>query len=78
MRDGGCVGRVGEVEEHEAGGGRGYEGGDVGRGELVDAFEIPDTIISIITIVMRLYCEEGKGYIWLLVHCSSSTKSRLA
>lgn len=48
------------MEEHEAGGGWGYEGGDVGRGKLVDALEIPDTIISIIVTIARLYCEEGK------------------
>ncbi len=29
------------MEEEEAGGGWGYEGGDVGGGELVGAFEVP-------------------------------------
>lgn len=32
---------MGEVEQHEADGGWGEEGGDVGGGELVGAFEIP-------------------------------------
>ena len=30
-----------EVEEHKSCGGGGQEGGNVGGGELVDAFEIP-------------------------------------
>lgn len=30
------------MEEHEAGGGRSYEGGNVRGGELVDAFEVPE------------------------------------
>ena len=46
LRGGGCVGRMGEVEEHEACRSWSYEGGDVGGGELVDAFEIPNFIIS--------------------------------
>lgn len=50
------------MEEHEAGGGWSYESGDVGGGELVDAFEIPDSIISN-TTVKRASCEEGQGYI---------------
>ena len=32
---------MGQVEEHEACGGGGEEGGDVGGGKMVDAFEIP-------------------------------------
>lgn len=43
----GCVGWVREVEEEEAGGGWGKEGGDVGGGELVDAFEIPTALVRI-------------------------------
>ena len=34
------------MEEHEARRGWSYEGGDVGGRELIDAFEIPKTIIS--------------------------------
>lgn len=32
---------MGELEEEEAGGGWGEEGGDVGGGEGVDALEVP-------------------------------------
>lgn len=62
LRGRGCVGRVGEVEEHEAGGGWSYEGGDVGGGELVDAFEIPDTMVSD-PDTKSVSIEEEKGYI---------------
>lgn len=46
------------MEEHEAGGRRSHEGGDVGGGELVDAFEIPDGISNNRTI-KRGCCEGG-------------------
>lgn len=61
VRGGGRVGRVGEVEEHEAGGGWGYEGGDVRGGELVDAFEIPGAFVSNASRRRACCDEEGTG-----------------
>lgn len=64
----GCVGWVREVEEEEAGGGWGEEGGDVGRGELVDAFEIPTIVLELrrietYSIAHIIFESEGIGMV---------------
>jgi hypothetical protein len=62
------------VEEEEAGGGWSEEAGYVGRGELVYSFQVP---VSSISLYRERVVVGGKAYIWLLVHCISSTKSKL-
>ena len=55
------------MEEHEASGSRSYKGGDVGGGELVDAFKVPANNNQSHLRERQSGAEAGNPYIHLVV-----------